>query len=83
MKTFRDYLREAGEKKKQQLKDKDADWSAFDNLFGTSSDSNLPSAPEPERRDEPRDEPQGDAPQQRRASQADTHRATRNIEQLS
>ena len=79
MKQFRDYLREAGEKKKQQLKDKgQTDWSAFDNLFGTPNDSNLPAgAPEPE---QPRDEPHGDAPQQRRASQADTQRAAGRIE---
>ena len=79
MKTFRDYLLEADKKKKQDLKDKDIDWSGFDDLFSPKAD-NLPSAPEPERRDEPRDEPRGDAPQQRRASQSDTHRATRNIE---
>lgn len=81
MKSLKDYLQEAeGDKKKTQTKQKDADWSAFDNLFGQPNDANLPSAPTPEPeapRDEPRDEPE--APQQRRASQADTQRATRNI----
>jgi hypothetical protein len=81
MKSLKDYLQEAeGDKKKTQTKQKDADWSAFDNLFGQPNDANLPSAPRPEPeapRDNPRDEPE--APQQRRASQADTHRATRNI----
>jgi hypothetical protein len=82
MKDFRDYLREAGEKKKQALKDKgQADWSGFDNLFGAPNDANLPAnAPQPE--PEQRDAPQGDhaAPQQRRASQQDTLRAAGGVE---
>ena len=75
MKTLDDYLKENAERKKTQTK-QDTDWSAFDNMFGEPSDANLPSAPEA-----PRDEPRGrpDAPQQRRASQADTRQATRNI----
>lgn len=77
MKTFLDYLREADEdKKKTKTKDK-TDWSAFDNYFGQPSDSNLPSAPQP---DQPQNEPtQAQTPPLRRASQADTQRATRNI----
>lgn len=77
MKTFKDYLREADEdKKKTKTKDK-TDWSAFDNYFGQPNDANLPAASQS---NEPTPEPdQAQTPQLRRASQADTARATRNI----
>lgn len=80
MKSLKDYLLEADEEKKKtqtKQKDQDTDWSGLDDLFKPKADQPLAkSEPEPQR-DEPQAEPSND--QRKKASQADTLRATQNI----
>jgi hypothetical protein len=81
MKSFKEYVIEEDKKKRTQQKEKpSADWSSFDDFFNQRPDQ-LPSAPQQNQPEEPRADQhhEPEDPRQRRASQSDTHRATRNI----
>jgi hypothetical protein len=77
MKTFRDYLQEAEDKKKKtQTKGKEAD-SSLDDLFKPKADQSLANT-EPEKSDD--EKPAADnSDRRKRASQSDTLRAAGNI----
>jgi hypothetical protein len=78
MKSFRDYLQEAEDKKKKtQTKTKDDDWSGLDDLFTPKADQPLTRA-EPEAPAPDQDNNDGED-RRKKSSQQDTLRATQNI----